>query len=162
MESCKRVSSDGSRLSNWPRPRCPGICADSTSISELDSFDVNLDRLLGRKLDLKDAVVTPEEVSPDELLDTGIFGSSFSKSDKVIVEADLGQLPWSHFESLVAEIVLREYGGRVLLTPQSNDKGADVVVMGDSVNVLIQCKHTKQDQLKSELPLREIHSARPF
>ena len=129
---------------------------------ELDSFDVNLDRLLGRKLDLKDAVVTPEEVSPDELLDTGIFGSSFSKSDKVIVEADLGQLPWSHFESLVAEIVLREYGGRVLLTPQSNDKGADVVVMGDSVNVLIQCKHTKQDQLKSELPLREIHSARPF
>lgn len=50
----------------------------------------------------------------------------------------------------------------MLLTPQSNDKGADVVVMGDSVNVLIQCKHTKQDQLKSELPLREIHSARPF
>ena len=61
---------------------------------------------------------------------------------------------------MAAKIALREYGGKVLLTPQSRDKGADVIVMGDSVNVHILCNHTKHDHLKGELPLPEIHSAR--
>ena len=35
---------------------------------ELDSFDVHLDQLLSNKLQLKDAVVTPEIVSDKELI----------------------------------------------------------------------------------------------
>ena len=106
-----------------------------------------------------------DEIAPNRIRSRA--GKQFTKGlfrdpPRRLIAEDLARMTWSHFESLAAEIALREYGGKVLLTPQSRDKGADVIVMGDSVNVLILCNLTKHDHLKSELPLREIHSARPF
>ncbi|MGY8826422.1 MAG: helicase-related protein [Candidatus Latescibacterota bacterium] len=129
---------------------------------EFDSFDLNLDRLLSRKLDLKDAVVTPEEVSTEGFAGTGIFGTSFAIEEKKVTEDDIALMPWSHFEALTAEIAKRVFGGNVLLTPKSNDKGADVVVFGQEQNILIQCKHTGDECINSEIPLREVHGAKPF
>ena len=106
-----------------------------------------------------------DEIAPNRIRSRA--GKQFTKGlfrdpPRRLITEDLARMTWSHFQSLAAEIALREYGGKVLLTPQSRDKGADVIVMGESVNVLILCNLTEHDHLKSELPLREIHSARPF
>ena len=35
-------------------------------------------------------------------------------------------------------------------------------MFGQELNILIQCKHTAQECLSSEIPLREVHGAKPF
>ena len=54
---------------------------------------------------------------------------------------------------------------RVILTPSGSDHGCDVVVLGwgpQRENLLIQCKATSQDELDSEMAVREVEGARPY
>ena len=122
---------------------------------EMDSFDVNLHRLLSKKTTLKDAVVTPEEA---DLPRSGIFNTPGSE-DKIVEDKDLKTIPWGHFEALVAEVYAKYYKAESYLTATSNDRGCDVVVFSEKDNMLIQCKHTTKHILKGEGPVRELLAA---
>ncbi len=131
---------------------------------DMQSFEVNLNALLTRKTDLKDAVVTTPDISPDQMQAQGVFGSKApSYSEEPITFRDVSSMPWAHFEALVAELASREFDAEVWLTPESGDHGCDVVVLGGSRgNVLIQCKHIAKNLLAGEASAREIFSSRPY
>jgi hypothetical protein len=127
---------------------------------EHDSFDVHLHRLLTKKIDLKDAVMAPEIVTQESFEPTGIFGRPTNQSMPPLVEDDLDTMGWRQFEALIAEILFREFDGDVWLTPTSNDKGCDVVLISASRNILAQCKHTKRNVLQGDTFIREIFASR--
>jgi SNF2 family DNA or RNA helicase len=130
---------------------------------EIDSFDVHLDRLLSRKLDLKDAVVTPTEASPNDFVEQGVFGGAGPKhGESTITLADLeGDLHWQTFEAIAALALAGEYNGEALLTKAPNDWGADAIVVSDKKVVLIQSKHHPGGKLASEKAVREVYGAKP-
>lgn len=106
----------------------------------LKSFDRNLQELLGRKIDLKDAVVTPGEFAPEDFDDEGMFGFAPIESERVSADW-LPNISWKNLEALTAVLASKELGGSALLTPEK-DFGADVVVFNGDDNALIQCKST--------------------
>ena len=101
------------------------------------SFDVNLNTLLKRKIDLKDAVVAEDCVHGEDFDTQGIFGTELHEAR--FQPEWLQGLDWAHFEALTALLAQQEWGGAVYLTSQTGDHGADVVVEGRH-NVIIQCK----------------------
>lgn len=126
----------------------------------VDSFDVNLHKLLSNKVTLKDAVVTPEEVSNEEMAKAN-FRTNVNSEDqgRPLRGGDLSFLSWQEFEALCAELYGQHFKGDAFLTP-TNDQGADAVVMGE-VHALIQCKHTSRNKYDSTDPLIQIHGAKP-
>jgi len=112
----------------------------------MDSFDVNLHRLLSVKTDLKDAVVTPEEVNPDTLFGSTI-GREYNGRTEQLRGEDLDGLNWREFEALCTVLYQKEFKGAGVLTPKSGDFGADAYIIGSTQNILIECKH-KQDGSK--------------
>ncbi len=128
----------------------------------IDSFDVNLHRLLSKKVTLKDSVVTPEEVSNEEMT-RATFREAVQPENQMrpLRGSDISSLSWQEFEALCAELFGRQFEGDAFLTP-ANDHGADVVVMGQE-NVLVQCKHqnTSNRKYDSTDPLVQIHGAKP-
>lgn len=114
---------------------------------ELVSFDRNLNELLQRKIDLKDAVVTEGDLTPEEL-GNGLFGPEGA----TIAPGTRVQPDWLEgmdamderkglwFEALTAVLVQKMWGGEAALTPRSGDLGADVAVWGGHCNAIIQCK----------------------
>ena len=130
-------------------------------VSDVTSFDLNLDQLLSIKTALKDAVITPEEVDP-QVLGNKLFGENQPTGDvssRVYIPDDLKNLSWQKFEAFIAELLRRHYKAEVMLTKDGADKGADVVVKGIK-NVLVQVKHVTDERLNSEMPLREIFAAK--
>ena len=105
--------------------------------------------------------IAPNRIRPKDSIGMGEWDFRHPKTMPVVAEC-LANMFLDHFESLVAEIALREYGGRVILTPKTYANGANVILVGDSVNVLILCKRAKHDQLDSKLSPLEIYNARPF
>lgn len=129
---------------------------------EITSFDENLGNLLGKKIGLRDAIVTPDEVTPTDIINSGVFGANVQAKPKIIEPQDVKNLHWKAFEALVAELLAREFDAQTHLTP-TNDYGCDVVVLvpgGESR--LIQCKHTSKQQFRGHTPITEIVGARPF
>lgn len=127
----------------------------------IDSFDVNLHKLLSKKVTLKDAVVTPEEVSSEEM-GAAIFRATVNQEDqeRPLRGKDLPLLSWQEFEALCAELYGQHLQGEAFLT-STNDHGADVVILGKDNNALIQCKHTSIRKYDSIDPLIQIHGAKP-
>lgn len=101
------------------------------------SFDINLNILLKRKIDLKDAVVAEECIHGEDFDTQAVFGTELHE---VRFQPEwLQGLDWAHFEALTALLAQQEWGGSVYLTSRTGDHGADVVVEGRH-NVIIQCK----------------------
>ena len=127
----------------------------------IDSFDVNLHRLLSNKITLKDAVITPEEVTNEEM-GAANFRAAGRQEDQArpLRGKDLPLLSWQEFEALCAELYGQHLRGEAFLTP-TNDQGADVVIFGKDQNALVQCKHTSMPKYDSVDPLIQIHGAKP-
>ncbi|MBU1000955.1 MAG: restriction endonuclease [Proteobacteria bacterium] len=129
---------------------------------EIDSFDVHLNRLLNRKLDLKDAVVTPVEVSSMDLVGAGVLGGVGFKGDAVVLADGMADMSWQNFEALTALAFEYELRGESMLTKQPTDWGADVVIKSSLGNVLVQCKHLFNDgEMKGDGAVREVYGAKP-
>ena len=128
---------------------------------DVTSFDENLDKLLQQKIALKDAVVTPEIVNPEEM--SGVFGSTFGGSGghSSLKIDDVDQLGWKRFEAFSAEILGKAYDGEPKLTAEGPDHGADAIISARD-NILIQCKFTTTGMMNSVLAVREVYSAKPF
>ena len=138
---------------------------DSGSEPEKVTFDQNLNRLLNEKSALKDAVVTPEEVQPDDVM-RNVFSKDGPEPPAVDLQArDIGTLGWKNFEAFCAVLLGKVYDAPTQLTAE-RDHGCDVVLYGTSNaknNALIQCKfseHSRRDY-NSEDIVRELYSAQP-
>lgn len=132
------------------------------------SFDIILHRLLEKKRALQGALglVPPDSVSAPELI-SELFGHGDRTARTLAAPISLEEallLSWQMFEALIAVLYERE-SERVILTTHSADHGADVIALGwgaHKENVLIQCKHTKNDKYDSEEGIRAVLSSAPF
>ncbi len=133
---------------------------------DFDSFDVNLNRLLAGKTSLKDAIITQEEVRPEEFAHTGIFSRRCETRERpAITLADSDRLQEDLFVALWAELHARE-SGDALLTGGAH--GCDVIVLdaGERDHALLRCLKAQGRQQQSlpgaEQALRELEQARHY
>ncbi|SDJ58238.1 Superfamily II DNA or RNA helicase, SNF2 family [Ferrimonas sediminum] len=126
---------------------------------EFESFDVNLHKLLTKKTQLKDAVVTPEQVVP---IPAGMDLMTEVRT-RALQRDDLVKMPWVHFEALCVELLALELGAqRVWLTTNGADHGADGVLdIGDSL-VLLQVKHTTKAHYDGHKAIQEVSGAKEY
>ena len=123
----------------------------------LESFDVNLHKLLSQKTSLKDAVVTTENVKPSpEGLD------NFEKDQRDQITAKhLEKMNWDRFEALCCELMSKELqADSAFLTPKQ-DFGADIIITNKDNGWLIQCKYTSQKKETRYKGIQEISGAKP-
>ena len=128
---------------------------------ELSSFDVNLNKLLNQKSALKDAVVTPEEVNPNDL-GGDVFGGRTKEVEPEYIQADdLKRLSWEQFEAFAVELYAAAINGDAMLTKQGTDNGADGLVTSPKQNLLIQAKHTESAKVINEDAAAQVYKAKP-
>lgn len=123
----------------------------------LKSFDVNLNELLQRKLGIKDVILAPRDIQPDDFNIDSIFGTEII-NERVTSEL-LTSLDWKYFEALCALLAEKEWRGEAYLTSRSGDYGADVILIGPT-NIIMQCK-TSQNKFAQTNAVREPYAARP-
>ncbi|QMV14151.1 SNF2-related protein [Vibrio spartinae] len=128
---------------------------------EYESFDVNLHRLLTKKTQLKDAVITPEDVIPQPAgMGNGVFGDTLSTR---ITAENVDHLSWQQFEALCVEIFAKQMSSEsCYLTKQGSDHGADGIIVGkQGTSILIQSKFTLR-RYEGYKAVQEITSAKPI
>jgi HJR/Mrr/RecB family endonuclease len=129
--------------------------------NRLKSFDEILDTLLNNKKTLASNTLFPTEqaeITPDELFGN-VFGTRTETKSKALSLLDLDRLNPSLFEASIAALYKKQ-GFEVYLTPYSNDKGVDVVVLKNGENYLIQVKQTKS--LVGNEAIQEICTAKNY
>jgi len=129
--------------------------------NKLKSFDEILDTLLNNKKNLANNTLFPTEraeITPDEL-----FGNIFGNKIEIKLESqtigDIDRLNPNLFEASIASLYKKQ-GFDVFLTPYSNDKGVDIVIMRNGENYLIQAKQTKS--LVGNSAIQEIYTAKKY
>ncbi len=129
--------------------------------NRLKSFDEILDILLNNKKTLASNTLFPTEqaeITPDELFGN-IFGAKTEGKNKSLTLTDIDRLYPNLFEASIASLYKKQ-GFDVYLTPYSNDKGVDVVVLKNGENYLIQAKQTKS--LVGNAAIQEICTAKRY
>jgi SNF2 family DNA or RNA helicase len=126
---------------------------------EMESFDVNLHRLLSKKTLLKDAVITPEEVIP---MPEGLGKKGGLTGNQTITANEIHKLSWQQFEALTVEVMTKETNAdSAWLATNGADKGSDGILVVDNQLTLIQAKHTKRGRYDGYKAIQEIFGARP-
>jgi len=131
---------------------------------KVKSFDEILDELLRRKSSLASSSLYPSEQI--EVNIENIFDDTFSTISKQTYElkpltiTDADKLNPDLFEALIAAIYFKRAFKKVVLSPKSGDKGADVVVIGDGDSFLIQAKQTSK--IVGKEAVQEIVAAKKF
>ena len=129
--------------------------------NRMKSFDEILDLLLASKKALASNTLFPTdqaEITPDELFGN-IFGSKVDSNPSKLCLADIDRLNPNLFEACIAALYKKQ-GFDIRLTPYSNDKGADVVILKSNENYLIQVKQTKS--LVGNEAIQEINTAKNY
>ncbi len=129
--------------------------------NRLKSFDEILDTLLNSKKALASNTLFPTEqaeITPDDLYGN-IFGTKTESKPKTLTIVDIDRLNPNLFEASIAALYKSE-GFEIYLTPYSNDKGVDVVVLKNGENYLIQAKQTKS--LVGNEAIQEICTAKKY
>lgn len=128
---------------HYPMAVFPDTLVDEKGV-RCKSFDEVLDTLLHNKKVLASNALFPTEqaeVTPDELFNN-VFSFETSSNPEILTIEKLDRLNPNLFEAAIAALY-KAKGSDVNLTPYSNDKGVDVVVLGTDENLLIQVKQTK-------------------
>jgi SNF2 family DNA or RNA helicase/HJR/Mrr/RecB family endonuclease len=129
--------------------------------NRLKSFDEILDTLLNNKKALASNTLFPTEqaeITPDELFGN-IFGTKTETKSKSLSLLEIDRLNPNLFEASIAALYKKQ-GFEIYLTPYSNDKGVDVVVLKNGDNYLIQVKQTKS--LVGNEAIQEICTAKNY
>jgi len=129
--------------------------------NRLKSFDEILDTLLNNKKALASNTLFPTEqaeLTPDELFGN-IFGTKLESAPKAQTITDIDRLNPNLFEASIGALYKKQ-DYEVYLTPYSNDKGVDVVVLKDGENYLIQVKQTKS--VVGNEAIQEICTAKKY
>jgi len=127
----------------YPMAIFPEEMKDENGI-KMKSFDEILDTLLNNKRSLASNTLFPTEqaeITPDELFGN-VFGTKTESKRIPLLINDFDKLSPDFFEASIGALYEKQ-GYNVILTPNSNDKGADVVVIKNENNFLIQVKQTK-------------------
>lgn len=127
----------------------------------LKSFDEILDTLLNNKKALASNTLFPTEqaeITPDELF-SNIFGTKTETKSKTLSLLDVDRLNPNLFEASIAALYKKQ-GFEIYLTPYTNDKGVDVVVLKKGENYLIQAKQTKS--LVGNDAIQEVCTAKKY
>lgn len=142
---------------HYPMAVFPDTLVDEKGV-RCKSFDEVLDTLLHNKKVLASNALFPTEqaeVTPDELFNN-VFSFETSSNPEILTIEKLDRLNPNLFEAAIAALYMAK-GSDVYLTPYSNDKGVDVVVLGIDENLLIQVKQTKSLVCKDAI--QEIFTA---
>lgn len=123
------------------------------------TFDQNLNKLLTTKVALKDAVVTPQEVAPEDLGESIFKPKSGPTPTRLHTARDLASFSWEKFEAFSAVLLGKYYDSESMLTKNGADRKADVLLRGDTVR-LVQAKHTTTKKLTSVSAIQEIAGAK--
>jgi HJR/Mrr/RecB family endonuclease len=129
--------------------------------NRMKSFDEILDLLLANKKALASNTLFPTdqaEITPDELFGN-IFGAKVDSSPSKLGIEDIDRLNPNLFEAYIAALYKKQ-GFDIRLTPYSNDKGADIVLLKSNENYLIQVKQTKS--LVGNEAIQEINTAKNY
>ena len=129
--------------------------------NRLKSFDEILDTLLNNKKALASNILFPTEqaeITPDELFGN-IFGTKTETKSRALSLLDIDRFNPNLFEASIAALYKKQ-GFEIYLTPYSNDKGVDVVVLKNGENYLIQVKQTKS--LVGNEAIQEICTAKNY
>ena len=125
------------------------------------SFDEILDILLNRKKSLATNTLFPTEqaeVRPDEIFED-VFGFNTDNKPTPLTIKEVDKLNPSLFEAYLAALFAKQ-GFQVYLTPYSNDKGVDLVIIKKGENYLLQAKQTKS--LVGNEAVQEIYAAKIY
>lgn len=131
--------------------------------SKFKSFDVILDELLERKRTLSSASLFPTEraeVRPEELYRDAISFDAAAPRPTKLTMHDIDLLEAHLFEAAVA-VLWEKLGYKTLLTPKSNDKGADVIAFSEKENILLQAKHSREKPI-GDFSVGEILKSRGY
>jgi len=129
--------------------------------NRLKSFDEILDVLLNNKKSLASNTLFPTEqaeLSPEDLFGN-VFGTKTESKPRVLSLSDIDRLNPNLFEASIGALYKKQ-GFEIYLTPYSNDKGVDVVILKRGENYLIQAKQTKS--LVGNEAIQEICTARKY
>ena len=125
------------------------------------SFDEILDNLLNNKKALASSTLFPTEqaeVRPDELFGN-IFGFESEIKYPSLSINQLDKLNSNLFEAAIAAL-FEIKGYDVYLTPYSNDKGVDIVVLSETQNFLVQVKQSQS--LVGRDAIQEVFTAKTY
>lgn len=142
------------------------IITDPTA--EVISFDQTLDKLLLEKRDLaKDFLIPREsvEITASEVADE-VQGESKadpsirSERSLAVVKTlvDVDRLSPHQFEALIA-LIYRRKGLLTILGPLTNDGGADLLIVGLSDLIYVQCKHSSCLTQQTVRAVRDLEEA---
>jgi HJR/Mrr/RecB family endonuclease len=128
---------------------------------KLKSFDEILDNLLNNKKVLASNTLFPTEqaeVRPDELFVNIFSFETETKADALAIQ-QIDKLNPNLFEAAIAALYKKQ-GFDVHLTPYSNDKGVDVVLLGDQNSCLLQVKQSRT--LVGRDAIQEVFTAKKY
>ena len=128
---------------------------------KLKSFDEILDNLLNNKKALASSTLFPTEqaeVMPDELFGNIFCIEAETKTEALTIQ-QIDKLNPNLFEAAIAALY-KQQGFDAHLTPYSNDKGVDVVLLGDQGSYLLQVKQTKT--VVGREAIQEIYTAKTY
>ena len=156
-----RIGQEKDVFVHYPMAIFPEDMKDEAG-NRLKSFDEILDILLNNKKALASNTLFPTEqaeLTPDELFGN-IFGTKIEESKPQVQSiTDIDRLNPNLFEATIGAL-FKKQGFEVKLTPFSNNKGVDVVVLKEGENYLIQAKQTKS--LIGNEGIQEICTAKRY
>lgn len=133
---------------------------------QIKTFDLILHELLERKRTLSQGALFPTEqaeVTPIEVFDKILSNTAdVPDSDRILTIEDIHSFEPLVFEAAVAAI-FQASGYQVHLTPEQNDKGADVVALpkqDETKGMLLQAKHAAKGRRIGREAVQEIVAAR--
>jgi HJR/Mrr/RecB family endonuclease len=129
--------------------------------NRMKSFDEVLDKLLAYRKNLATNTLFPTEqaeISPDDMF-SNIFGAKTESLSMIQTIFDIDRLNPNLFEASIAALYKKQ-DFEVYLTPYSNDKGVDVVLLKKDENYLIQVKQTKS--LVGIEAIQEVYTAKKY
>ena len=112
--------------------------------NKIKTFDTVLDELLSRTSILASSTLFPTEqieINKNEFLESPGVPDERSNLEFNSID-DLDKLQPEIFESAVAVLLEKVFGGEVHLTSYSRDKGADALLFNEDKNFLIQVKQS--------------------
>ena len=127
------------------------------------SFEVNLHALLSNKIDLKEAIVTQEEVTAKDIAQTGLFQRKIlPKKQSQLLGDDIARMPRSHFIALIAELMHQKTGLKTITDDSELQPGCHILIEADSDNnyIILHCFLTRQKECNQSSCINMIDQAR--
>lgn len=137
---------------------CPTMCAD-----DFVTLDVHIDKLLTAKRKLAGDMLNGSgdiRVSDFDLAEFAPPGMTID--DPRITIDDVSRMSGQMFEAFTALLWAKQGASPVLLTPESQDRGVDVVALTKTSGTLIQCKRSSPDKHLNWDAIKEVVAGRAY